>query len=186
MISSELSLFLLLLICSNNPDLNAQNLIGFSTEYNDTYREWRIFPEDEDIDLGSLSLSWPYNSSWDDWEYIIENKVGDIHPKWINDKHHWEIIDGPYVVSIKPQWRNDYSIWRISCDEYDFTFESKYRNIADEWQLTTKTNGTFHIYTEYEGDPRDWIIEDYLSSEVPVALKMAMIFVVIQYSTPHK
>lgn len=165
---------------------NAQELIGFSVEYGDTFIEWEVIPADEKIDLGELNLSWPHKTDWNDWEYQVDGRVGNIRQKWINRPDEWELIDGEYIVSIKNQWKGDLTIWKIKCDDYALKFESKYNNQADEWTLTTEKYGVFDIYTEYEGDPRDWIIEDGLDKEVPLALKMAMIFVSMHYSVPHR
>ena len=165
---------------------NAQELIGFSVEYGDTFIEWEVIPSDEDIDLGELNLSWPYKSDWNDWEYQIDGRVGNIRQKWINRPDEWELIDGDYIVSIKNQWRGNLTIWKIKCDDFTLRFESKYHNLADEWTLVSDKYGAFDIYTEYEGDPRDWIIEDNLDENVPLALKMAMVFISIHYSVPHR
>ncbi len=164
----------------------AQELIGFSAEYGDTFKEWKVIPVNEQIDLGELNLSWPNKSAWNDWGYQLHDRVGNIRQKWINRPDEWELIDGEYIVSIKNQWRGDLSIWKIKCDDYSLKFESKYNNLADDWTLTTDKYGSFDIYTEYEGDPRDWIIEDRLNEDLPLALKMAMIFITIHYSVPHK
>ena len=181
----RLSLFLyLLLVMTNNSQ--AQELIGFSVEYGDTFIEWEVIPADEEIDLGEINLSWPHRSAWNDWEYNVAGRVGNIRQKWINRPNEWELIDGEYVVSIKNQWRGDLTVWQIKCDDYSLKFESKYNNIVDEWTMTTQKYGVFEIFTDFEGDPRDWIIDDRLEDEAPLALKMAMVFVTIFYSVPHR
>ena len=181
----RLSLFLYALWCGV-VSVSAQELIGFSAEYGDTFIEWNVIPADETIDIGELNLSWPHESQWNDWQYQVDGRVGNIRQKWINRPNEWELIDGEYVVAIKNQWKGDLTIWRIKCDDYSLKFESKYNNLADEWTLTTDKYGDFEIYTEYEGDPRDWIIEDSLDVDGPLAIKMAMIFISIHYSVPHK
>ena len=40
------------------------------------------------------------------------------------------------------------------------------------------------MYTEYLNDPRDWIIEDSLSNEISIQMKIMMIFIVMYHSTP--
>ncbi len=87
-----------------------------------------LYPADEDMDVGSLNLSWPYKTEWNDWEYTIGDRSGSIHQKWFNDPHHWELIDGEYIVSIKRLWRDDNSIWTIKCDDYNIRYQSKYKN----------------------------------------------------------
>ena len=181
----RLSLFLFV-VFSSIRTINAQELVGFSAVYGDTFVEWKVIPANEEIDLGELNLSWPHKSDWNDWQYQVDGSVGNIRQKWINKPNEWELIDGAYIVSIRNQWKGDLTIWKITCDEYTLRFESKYTNIADEWTLSTEKYGTFDIYTEYEGDPRDWIIEDGLQKDVPLALKMAMVFISIQYSVPHR
>lgn len=166
--------------------MSAQELIGFSVEYGDSFIEWEVVPADKEIDLGSLELSWPYKSDWSVWEYNVVGRVGSIRQKWINRPNEWELIDGEYIVAIKNQWRGDLTNWKITCEDFILRFESRYNNIVDEWMLTTDKYGTFEIYTDYEGDPRDWVIEDGLDSDVPLACKMAMIYICIYYSVPHR
>lgn len=182
----RLSLFVYVFFCGACFSVSAQALIGFSVEYGDTFIEWDVIPADEEIDLGELNLSWPHKSEWNNWEYNVADRIGNIHQKWINRPNEWELIDGEYVVTIKNQWKGDLTIWKITCEEYTLNFESKYNNIADEWTLTTKKYGTFDVYTDFEGDPRDWIIEDGLDTDIPLALKMAMVYVTIYYSVPHR
>ena len=183
---SRLSLFLYVIICLATYPLNAQELVGFSVEYGDTFAEWEVIPADEQIDIGELNVSWPQKSDWSDWDYNVAGRVGNIHQKWINRPNEWELIDGEYIVSIKNQWRGDLTIWKITCDDYTLKYESKYNNIADEWSLTTEGYGTFEVFTDFEGDPRDWVIQDRLEEDFPLALKMAMVFVSVYYSTPHR
>lgn len=182
----RLSLFLYVVCSFSCYSVLSQELIGFSVEYGDTFIEWNVIPANEEIDLGELNLSWPHKSDWNDWEYKIDDRVGNIRQKWINKPNEWELIDGEYIVSIRNQWKGDLTIWKIKCDDYTLKFESKYNNLADEWTLTTDKYGHFDIYTEYEGDPKDWIIEDGLFEDVPMAIKMAMIFVSIYYSVPRR
>lgn len=179
-----LSLFLYLSVALSIA--TAQELIGFSVEYGDTFMEWDVIPADEAIDIGELNLSWPDKSDWNDWDYNVAGRVGNIHQKWINRPNEWELIDGEYIVSIRNQWKGDFTVWKITCDDYVLKFESKYNNIADEWTLTTKKYGTFDVFTDFEGDPRDWIIEDRLDKDFPLALKMAMVYVSMYYSVPHR
>lgn len=186
MIPLRLSLFLLLLFSLGCNAAEAQKLIRFSVKYADTFMEWEIVPDEKSIDVGEFNLSWPHKPVWNDWEYRLDGRVGNIRQKWINRPDEWELIDGEFIVSIKNQWRGDLTIWKIKCDDYTLKFESKYQNLVDEWTLVTEKYGTFDIYSEYEGDARDWIIEDDLDEDIPLAIKMAMIFVTIQYSVPHK
>lgn len=166
--------------------MNAQELIGFAVEYADTFREWEVIPADEEIEIGELDLSWPYPTAWNDWTYRVADRNGHIRQKWVNEEHHWELIDGEHVVNIKNIWRNDLSIWKINSGDISIRYESRFRNIADEWQLEDDQIGNFYVYTQFEGDPRDWYIDDQLAANVPLAVKMAMIFITIRYSTPRR
>lgn len=180
----SLLLCISLLLCFQ--ESRAQELIGFSVEYGDTFIEWEVIPADEEFEIGEFNLSWPHRSAWNDWEYNIAGRVGNVRQKWINRPNEWELIDGEYVVSIRNQWKGDLTIWQIKCDDYSLKFESKYHNVVDEWILTTKDYGSFEVFTDFEGDPRDWIVVDNLDEEIPLALKMAMIYVTIYYSVPHR
>lgn len=176
-----LSLFLLLSISSYG-----QELIGAHATYDDSFREWDIVPAYDSLEIGKLELSWPYNDKWDKWEYQVADHSGHIRLKWINKANEWELVDGSDVVNMRPVWKGDLSEWRITHNGNRYTYRSKNRNIANIWQTRGNKDIYFDMMAEYEGDPRDWIIEDTMQEETPLAVKMAMIFITVYYTTPRK
>lgn len=178
-----MSLWISLFLCAFSS--YGQELIGLYSTYDDSYREWKIVPAQDSLDLGTLELSWPYDDKWNRWEFRWEGHFGQIRNKWMNQAHEWELIDGSEVVSMKPVWNGDLTEWRITHDGKKYTFKSKYRNTADTWITESNDQYYFDIFAEYERDPRDWIIEDRLHS-APFAVKMAMIFITVRYTTPKR
>ena len=53
-----------------------------------------------------------------------------------------------------------------------------------ELVLPDRDDEDFRIYTYWEGDPREWVVEDNLPAEVSDAMRIAMIFLALHFSTP--
>jgi hypothetical protein len=85
---------------------------------------------------------------------------------------------GEDLWTANQKWRNDPSEWRISNTDKSYTLRSNLRANSDEWILSTEKEEAF-IYTEYEFDLRDWIVEsetlDVYSNEIILALSFAVI-----------
>jgi len=158
-------------------------LFGISTSWDDSYKEWVIYAEDEDVE-GELEVRWGGNDDWSDWDYRYEDESGSIKQKWNNDISQWELRGGNEIITMKTKWTNDFTEWRISTGSKTFTLVSKYKNNLQEWEVKEKTYGTFEMYTSYENDLRDWDIFDDLDEEITFHTKMAIVFVVMYNSTP--
>ncbi len=76
-------------------------------------------------------------------------------------------------------WSNDRREWRVTNNAVTLTFKSRWGNRLDEWIVREESQGNFHVYTRWEGDPRDWVIVDEMEEEVSTSMKMAMIFLAI-------
>lgn len=89
------------------------------------------------------------------------------------------------TVNVKTSWNGEFYRWRMTDGHHQYTWESRYANIHDEWVTGPNDNGFFRVYKYYEGDPRDWVIEDELPEDVSLAMRMAMIFVAVHFSSPR-
>ncbi|HJW28909.1 MAG TPA: hypothetical protein VJ508_06615, partial [Saprospiraceae bacterium] len=89
------------------------------------------------------------------------------------------------IVNIRTAWRGEYYRWKLSDGHHQYTWFSRYTNQPGEWITDDNDNGFFQVYTYYEGDARDWVIKDELPQDVSLAMRMAMIFVALHFSTPR-
>ena len=81
-------------------------------------------------------------------------------------------------------WSNDFREWRISNNSISLTLKSKYGNTFDEWIVREDNYGHFAMYTNWEGDPREWEIVDELDEDVSLEMKMALVFIASFHSFP--
>ncbi len=164
--------------------VNAQSeLYGLSTEWDDSFKEWIIYTDDEDVE-GELELRWSTRDNWREWDYRIDEETGSIKQKWENDPSQWEVRGGTEIITMRTKWSNDFTEWRISNGSQTFTLVSKYRTQLTEWSIKEKDYGHFQMYTTYDLDTRDWDILDEMSEEISIHTKMAIVFIVMYQSTP--
>lgn len=190
-------LFLLLSLTA----LKAQKLSSIGSVYSDDLSEWVLYapdpesdaeptdPEEEEselqeIEIGKLSPMFPFR---DDrltyWQYQTPEHRGTIRQKWTTDPTHWELSDEDSRITIQPTYPGDRRQWRITDNQITLNLRSRYGNVADEWILEDDQYGSFYMYTLREGDPRDWVIEDKLSEDIPDGMRMALTFTVMFFST---
>lgn len=168
------------------PCLSAQVLTGTATEWNDSFREWNIYTLQEEIE-GDLRLRWTTGDDWTEWNYQLEDHFGSIRIKWRNDPNEWEIRGDNHIVTARTLWSNDPREWRISGPGgRQYTLKCRYGNQTDEWLIADERYGYFGMYTNWEGDPRDWVIVDELQDQVTFPEKMALVFIVLYHSTPKE
>ncbi len=172
-------LFLLLSFMVALSCIHAQELTGIATKWSDSFTEWVIFTDDEELE-GELRLRWLSNNDWSEWEYRVGDASGSIRLKWKPNQNEWEVRGDNEIVTMRTVWNNDFREWRISADK-TLTLKCRHGNLFDEWELDSSD---FRIATVWEGDPRDWLIEDRLGDEVSLPVKMAVVFIAVFNSTP--
>jgi hypothetical protein len=59
---------LMLLFCTTF--VHAQIPIGIGTKYNNSFREWVITTDDEEVE-GSLRMRWSFGDDWTAWDFDI-------------------------------------------------------------------------------------------------------------------
>ena len=62
--------------------------------------------------------------------------------------------------------------------------KSRWSNNFNEWQLKNGKYGEFDIFAEWEGDPREWAVEEDLDEEISIHMKIAILFIVTFHSSP--
>jgi hypothetical protein len=179
----------------------AQRLSGISTHWDNAFGEWDLYALSPDADsteladgtapeeqIGELRLRWlDVKDDWTEWDFSVNGRTGIIKIKWKNDPSLWELrtFDGQ-VVTMKTIWAGDYSAWRVSDGTHTFDYQSRYRSQADEWSATDANLGRFWVYSQVEGDPRDWLVQDDWGDQVPVTTRLAMLFLTIFYTSPKE
>jgi hypothetical protein len=177
-------LFLLVLTFFGE-SLQAQFIVGFETNWSDSFVEWTLFEEEEDND-GFLRLRWLTQEDWTEWEYRIMDSFGQIKQRFKGDQNEWELRGDGQIVTMRTLFRGNFREWRITDNSKTLRFKTKFGNLSDEWILDNSRNGIFDVYTNFEGDPRAWTIADELDEDISFEMKMAMIFISIYYSTPKQ
>jgi hypothetical protein len=179
------TLFLLLLFITPFI-LKAQYLTGTSTRYNDSFIEWLFYTENDE-EPGELSIRWKSREyDWTEWDYRLGDVTGSIEMKWKDNPEEWELRGNNEIVTARTLWNNDFREWRISDGDRSLTLKTKWGNLWDEWELRNTPHGDFRMYTNWEQDPRDWVIVDEMKEEVPLEMKLMMMFIVVFNSSPKQ
>ncbi len=177
----RLFIFHILIIIANG--LFAQEIVGISANYDNSFEEWIIFTADEEVE-GILEQRWAMNNDWSQWDYEIDDNRGSITLRWKNDPSQWEVRGYESTVSCQTKWKGDFTEWRITDNNKTLTLRPRWSNDFNEWGIREQSYGNFQIYTNWKNDPRDWTIVDELDEDVSIDLKMALIFIAVFHSLP--
>lgn len=184
---------------------HSQTLSSVSTRWSDSFVEWEIYavmPQDstetdegeEDSETpteelyGEFKLRWlAIRDDWTEWDFELGEQRGTIRQKWKDDPTQWELRTySGNVVTMRTMWTNDLTEWRVTDNSTTLNLKSKWKNQFDEWLVDDPTRGIFYMYTYSERDPRDWAIEDALSSDVSEPMKLALIFLTVFCASPKQ
>ena len=170
----------LLLACT----VQAQTIIGLGTRYDNSFREWIVTTEEEDVQ-GEIQMRWAFRDDWTEWDVSIGDLNATIEQKWKDDPNLWEIRCDGIVVNAKTTWPGEFNKWKLTDGSHQFNWGTKYFNQRDEWRTESRSNELFQVYTYWEGDPREWVVIDKLPADVSNAMKIAMIFLTVHFSSPR-
>ncbi len=163
--------------------VRSQDLVGVATKWSDSFREWSLYTWDEDR-TGDLYLRWSGREDWTQWDMRLGDTIAEIKLKWQDNPNEWQIRCLGTTAMARTLWNGDFREWRIDDGKHKLVWKSRYANQLDEWQLRDDDDGSFRMYTYWERDPREWVIEDALDDEISYAMRLALIFVAIFHSTP--
>ncbi len=161
----------------------AQQVTGLVTKFSDTFRDWEVYTTDPDI-RGELRMRWYMQNDWTVWDMSYGDINATIEQKWEEDPGFWVIRCNGKTVNAKTIWRGDFSRWKLSDGDQQINWRAKYSNQKDEWELDTR-DPKFFMFTQWRGDPREWVVVDDLGEDTSDAMKVAMIFLAIHFSTPR-
>lgn len=163
--------------------LQGQSPDGVVTRWTDSFREWVLLEEGQEV--GSMELRWMDNRDWTHYQIGLNGLYGQAKLKWPNRNDEWELNLGQEVVTIRAVFSGDPTEWRIIGTELQITFKARFPNRPEEWQVRNNSYGQFNVFTTYQGDPRDWTIDDQLTDvRISEAMRLAMVFIALVNSTP--
>jgi hypothetical protein len=162
----------------------AQDIIGVSSVWSDSFREWSFLTPDEDRS-GRLYMRWPSRDDWSQWDFRLRDTTAEFVLKWKDDPNLWEVRCLGTTVTARTMWTGDFSQWRLSDGTHSIVWKSKYGNVRDEWIVRSEEQGFFSVYAYWQGDPREWVVYDELNEEVSYAMRLTMIFLTLIHSTPR-
>lgn len=152
-----------------------QYITSVGVRWDNSFKEWIVDTSDGE---GELKTRWMFEEDWSDWSFDIGDLRGRIKMKWKDDPNEWEIRAGNEVISARTIFKNDFREWRIANGRQTIKIKTRFGNNADEWQSDP---GHFYMNTVYQGDARDWYVEDELEG-FSLSVRMALLFVVIYSS----
>ena len=178
---------LVFLICMQCSILgSSQYFVEMHSVYDDAFREWEVIVEQDSTEFeGSLTVTWALSNDFSSWQYDIGDHFGEIKQPFKNNPRLWQLQSEGKVVTIQQVWMGDPTQWKISFQGNSFTMISADRRILDEWYVEERKLGELVLFTENRGDPRDWIISDYMIDDVTFEERMAAIFIALYTSTPR-
>lgn len=166
-------------------EIKAQVIIGIGTRYDDSFREWVITTADEDV-RGELWMRWAFRNDWTEWDLRVGDLTATIEQKWSDDPNLWEIRCNGVTVNARTAWPDEFYRWKLSDGQHTINWASLYANQRGEWSIDDSADRlNFQVYTYWEGDPREWVVVDDLPEDVSQAMRIAMIFLALHFSTPR-
>lgn len=161
-------------------------MLAWHSEWDDALHEWTVIYEtpEEKENEGDIEATWAHNGDFSQWDYSVGDNDGTIWQKWPDRDDQWELRADGNTTTIRPKWNNDVSEWIINYNgEIKVTWFSKNFNDGNIWLLAKSPYGEYEFYTEYVDDPRDWLIYDATSVDLPFDVKMACCFIAMYVTT---
>ncbi len=138
--------------------------------------EWDVYTHQHD---GTLEITWSLSRDLTHWSFEIGEVSGTIRQLWKDNDSHYELnTHEGETVTMRVKWPRDHSEWVIKSEKANFIWMAIQYDDGNEWMANEESLGTLAMYTEYEDDPRDWLIDDYFPEDL-VAEKMACYFITL-------
>ncbi len=161
------------------PCLYAQRIESVNAYFDDEYSWWQFYEANEHI--GDLQARWAFDHNYRDWNIRIGEMSGEIRQRWMEKPHYWELRWGNELAVFYPVWPNQLDTWRIEFRQSIYTYEWQLDPDGVLWQLHQSGKSLLHVYNEYFGDLRDWLVE-YEDLETDVALQIISVFITTYYA----
>lgn len=158
-------------------------MTALSTRYADSFKEWHIVTEDEEV-AGDMRMRWSFRDDWSEWDVQLRQMNASIRQKWKDDPNLWEIRCAGITVNARTAWPGEFGRWKLSDGRNQFNWQASRAVPPAEWTLDNPPSGGFQLYPYWEGDPREWVVRDELPDEVSLAMRVAMMFLAVHFSSP--
>ena len=155
------------------------------SRWNDRFDEWEVFGStvDDEEFVVQFDLVWPLQRNWEEWRIGGDLFEGSIRAKWPGDPGQWEMRINGDIIMINQLNRNDGNRWEIRNGTSRELLQTQWFNNPTQW-FFPRHREQWVQYMEREGDPRDWIIEDYLEEITDPGTRLAAIFIIIWQTIP--
>lgn len=175
----KLALVGIFLICGSI--MQAHELIGVSTRYNDNLTDWIIYATTEEND-GYLQAMPMGNRRLDDWRWEVYNQYGNIERSFTPARMEWRLTGSGETITIRPVFPNDLSQWTVTDNEKTLRLQYKREKSGNRiyWESSGRHTASFKMYTVYGRDIRDWEIIDELPADISIQMKVAAVFIILK------
>lgn len=153
------------------------------TVWDDRFTEWEIIDE-ETGDQGEIRLRWTFPLDWSVWDIRWGDTTAEFSLSWKDNPEQWDLIMGSKRVTARTRWPGDLSEWRIQYDGETIIWRPIDRMRPDIWETENLKRVPFRMYTLYEDDPRDWVIEEELREDV-FPLRLMLIMLAVYHTMPR-
>jgi hypothetical protein len=140
--------------------------------------QWEMYGEEEAAD-GRLETYDHIDARKIFWNYELYDSAGRIWNLFPAQYDNWRLQADTISISMQTVFRGRWPEWRISDGNISLTLRADGLSNPFYWIIEHPKYGSWEVYSYYELDPRDWEIQDELSDEVPVEMKIAASFLVI-------
>ena len=152
------------------------------TVWDDRFTEWEILDE-ETGESGEIRLRWTFPLDWTVWDIRWGDTTAEFSQTWRGNPEQWDLVMGTQRVTARTRWPGDYTEWRIRYMDETVIWKPVNQFNFEVWESEDLKRIPYRMYTLYEGDPRDWVIEDELREDA-FPLRLLLIMLTIYHSTP--
>lgn len=172
----------LLWFCSVPPVLAQAELpiAGLSTVFADDLSQWDLFDYDDNR-AGELRLRFPGIAGQvgdiTQWTFRFDGTDGTIRQKVNGRQDIWEVRVGNQVAIARTLFPGRFDEWTIESGGRRLVYAVRDYRLLEYWGIRGPGGpGEYAVYTSFEGDWRDWTIDDRTDHEVNAATQLAMIW----------
>jgi len=158
-------------------------ITGMETSWANDFSQWTIYSTDGEEEIeGDLRMRWI--GDWSVWDYRIGEDFGTIKTKWKGNLNQWEVNTGSGIYTVRTVFNNDPTRWRIRTSKHNFDLELNRRDVPWDWRVDDDEVGFYEVYSEWEGDPNVWSIQDETLDNTSIHEKVTILFFSMWSSLP--
>lgn len=173
----------LLLLLVHVPKVLAQAelpIAGLSTVFADDLSQWDVYDYDDNR-AGELRLRFPGMAGQvgdiTQWTFRFDDVNGSIRPKVTGRGDVWEVRVGNDVAIVRTLFPNQLDQWTVQSGRDRLVYAVRDYRLLEYWGVRGPGGpGDFAVFTSFEGDWRDWTVQDATTEPVGAAAQLAMIW----------